>query len=261
MGSASRQALETAIAALDKLGSTDLATGERLLAAARAIAGSTQLRALLADPGIEAQGKSRVVNQVFSGFGDIVPVLDAVVNARWSSGNELVDGIETLGYRAVSASAPQGVSVDRELFSFGAAVGSNSELELAVGSNLGGHGAKTVLVDRLLVNASEQTRVIVRHIVQSPRKRRFSDAIRRAASVVADQSGLGVATIRTATALTAAQLDRLEKALSVRYGRQLSINQVVDTGLIGGVRISIGDDVIDGSVATRLNDLRLQLAG
>jgi F-type H+-transporting ATPase subunit delta len=261
VGSASRQALETAIVALDRLGSTDLATGERLLAAARAISGSTQLRALLADPGIEAQGKSRVVKQVFSGFGDIIPVLDSVVNARWSTGRELVDGIETLGYRAVSASAPVGVAVDRELFSFGAAVASNSELELAVGSSLGAEGAKTVLVDRLLVSASEQTRVVVRHIVQSPRRRRFSDAIKKAAAVVADQSGLGVATVRTATPLSAAQIERLEKALSAKYGRKLSINQVVDASLIGGVRISIGDDVIDGSVATRLNDLRLQLAG
>jgi F-type H+-transporting ATPase subunit delta len=38
------------------------------------------------------------------------------------------------------------------------------------------------------------------------------------------------------------------------------VNQVIDPTLIGGVRIAIGDDVIDGSVRTRLDDLRLRIA-
>jgi F-type H+-transporting ATPase subunit delta len=40
----------------------------------------------------------------------------------------------------------------------------------------------------------------------------------------------------------------------------LRINEVIDASIIGGIRVQIGDDVIDGSIATRLNDLRLQLA-
>ncbi|HEY8590427.1 MAG TPA: F0F1 ATP synthase subunit delta, partial [Naasia sp.] len=93
------------------------------------------------------------------------------------------------------------------------------------------------------------------------RGRRIGALLRRTAGVIADEAGLGIATVVTATPLAPAQLQRLERVLSVRYGRSLSINQVIDETLIGGVRISVGDDVIDGSVATRLSDLRLQLAG
>jgi len=49
--------------------------------------------------------------------------------------------------------------------------------------------------------------------------------------------------------------------LATAYGRKIVINQVIDPALIGGVRITIGDDVIDGTVRTRLDDLRLRLAG
>ncbi|MDP1788870.1 MAG: F0F1 ATP synthase subunit delta, partial [Rhodoglobus sp.] len=64
----------------------------------------------------------------------------------------------------------------------------------------------------------------------------------------------------SAAPLTAAQLDRLAKGLTKQYGRGLRINQIVDPAVIGGLRVAIGDDVIDGSIATRINDLRLQLA-
>ncbi len=260
MGSASRKALEAGIAALDAQHSTDLATGEQLLAATRAIASSVQLRALLADSGIEEQGKSGVIRRVFGGFTAVLPVLDTVVAQRWSNGEELVDGLETLGYRAVAASA-QGDGIETELAAFGQIVRSDAQLELAMGTSLGTPEAKLALVDRLLSGASQQTRVIVRHIVASLGRRRFAESLRRAAAAVADQSGQSVAVVRTAVALGDAQLQRLEAALNSRYGRRLSISQVIDPTLIGGVRISVGDDVIDGSVATRLNDLRLQLAG
>jgi F-type H+-transporting ATPase subunit delta len=97
--------------------------------------------------------------------------------------------------------------------------------------------------------------------VTQPRGRRIGELIRFASTVVADQSGSAVATVTTAVPLGAAQLQRLETTLASQYGRRVQLNQVIDASVIGGIRIQIGDDVIDGSVATRINDLRLQLAG
>ena len=70
-----------------------------------------------------------------------------------------------------------------------------------------------------------------------------------------------VATVTSAQPIGREQLDRLRAGLSKSYGRALEINSVIDPSVIGGVRVQIGDDVIDGSVASRLNELRLQLAG
>jgi F-type H+-transporting ATPase subunit delta len=78
--------------------------------------------------------------------------------------------------------------------------------------------------------------------------------------MVAAQSELTIATVYTATALPAEQEERLQAVLAKKYGR-LKINQIVDTALVGGVRVQIGDDVIDGSIASRIHELRLQLVG
>jgi len=259
MGSASREALATAKAALARPSER---MGEELLLASRAIAGSAQLRSVLADPGVPEADKGRILSRIFAAFdAGTIKMLGTLTAERWSRGSEFVAGVEELGLRALAASAPAGVNIERELFTFETAVRSNAELELAVSSKLGDPESKVTLVNRLLTGASNATRIIVAHVVRLPRGRRIGETLRTTAGIVADQAGLGIATVRTARPLSAQQLTRLEQALSVRYGRKLSINEVVDETLVGGVRISIGDDVIDGSVATRLADLRLQLVG
>jgi F-type H+-transporting ATPase subunit delta len=265
MGSATREALAVTRAALSaRGGAVDLATGEGLLEAGRVVGGSPQLLAALADPSADAVAKVALVNSVFS--SGVTPraleLLQAVAAERWSSHGDLLAGIEDLGIRAVAASAPSGVSVESEMFAFGATVSSDSALELALASKLGASAAKAHLVDTLLAGkASAQALAIVRHLVLQPRGRRIGELLRHAASVVADQGGATIATVSSATVLPAEQLNRLKTELARRYGRELSVNLVIDPALLGGLRIQIGDDVIDGSVATRLNDLRIQLAG
>ncbi|MGB4780317.1 F0F1 ATP synthase subunit delta, partial [Microbacterium sp.] len=83
----------------------------------------------------------------------------------------------------------------------------------------------------------------------------------RALRLVADQRGRTVATVYVARILDAAQLERLRAALSERYGTDVALNVVLDTTVVGGVRVEIGDDVIDATVSSRLNDLRQRLAG
>lgn len=265
MGSATREALSAARATLLGLPARDvtLQLAEELFAASRVIADSTQLRALLSDPSGEAAEKKAAIVAVFgSTVGTTAQdvLLDAV-SRRWSDDRDLVAGIEEIGYRATAQSADSGVSIDRELFEFTAVVSSNSELELAVGSKLDSVGNKVALVERLLAKkASAQTMAIVRHLVQALRGRRFGAAVQQAAAIVADQAGLSVATITSATPIAAAQLARLEKGLAASFGRSLRINQVVDPDIVGGLRVQVGDEIIDGSVASKLGELRLQLS-
>ncbi|GAB3581565.1 F0F1 ATP synthase subunit delta [Leifsonia lichenia] len=264
MGSASREALARSVSALAAQGSkADLATAEDLFAAGRVVADSAQLRAVVSDPSADPAGKTALVQRVFASLSaPAVELLGAIAAERWSSQNDVLAAIEELGVRSIAQSAPAGVDIAAELFAFGGAVTSDAQLELALRSKLADPTAKSELVERLLNGkASVQTVAIVRQLVLQPRGRSIREGLREAARVVAAQSGLTVATVFTAKQLPAAQAERLQAGLAAKYGQKLKINQVVDPTILGGLRVQIGDDVIDGSIASRITDLRLQLAG
>lgn len=264
MGSATRGALAGTRAALDELGTAELQVAEDLLAVGRVVGSSSQLRSALTDSEADDAQKRSLVESVFGGriTADAVSLVTAAATRRWSTGDDFVAGLEDLGYRVAAESAPEGVDLDAELFAFEQAVASDAELELALGSKLSPLAPKLALVDRLLGGkATPQTVAIVRHLVEQPRGRRIGELLRHAASVVADQRGFDVATVTTAVPLTAEQLGRLEQGLSAQAGRRIRFDTIVDPAVLGGVRVQIGDDVIDGSVASRLSSLRQKLAG
>ena len=263
MGSASRVALAAATQKLAAASGVSLSTGEQLLAAGRAIESSAQLRSVLADPAVTSDRKSALLTSLFGSLdGTASALLTGVVESRWSNSDELLDGIENLGIRAIAIATGAGAGIEGELFAFGRAVSSDHELELAVGSKLGNPEAKAQLVSTLLGGKAQAATVaIVRHLVQSPRGRRIGQLLSGAAEIVAEAGGSRVATVTAAAPLSAAQLTELEKSLSGRYGQSLRINLNIDPTIVGGLRVQIGDDVIDGTIASRLADLRIRLAG
>lgn len=261
MGSATTQALATSVAALGAA-TVDLDTARELFAAARAVAGSTALSGALADPAAAPEARGALVARV---FGTLSPVTQSLLSTaaaqRWSSQDELVDGIEELAIRA-AAKAEQGVDLEGELFRVSRIVAENPELELALGRRLGDGSAKGTLMQTLLGGrTSETTTLVVSSLVQEPRGRRVRAILARAIRIVAAQRGRTVATVTTAAPLTAGQAERLATALSRSYGGEVTISTVVDPSLVGGVRVQIADDVIDGSISARLADVRQKLAG
>ncbi|CAN5187117.1 F0F1 ATP synthase subunit delta [soil metagenome] len=262
MGSSTREALVEARSALAALTTVDLATGEQLLAAGRVIGESSPLLAALVDATAEQADKVSIVDAIFANYTAAAKtLLGAVASARWSNGTDLLAGIEEIGFRTLARSAAASVSIEDELFTFGEAVASNSELELAVSSKLGSAESKASLV-RALVDgkASKQTAAILEHLVQQPRERRIGTLLTDAATAVADERGFSVAIVTTAAALSAAQVSRLTTALGTSYGREIHVNHVIDPTIVGGLRVQVGDDVIDGTISRRLTELRLQLA-
>lgn len=261
MGSATRGAVMSARNVLADMSGVDLATAEGLFGAAASLAGSAQLRSILTDSGRSVEQKSQIVRKVF-GSQLTEPALNlvlATVSARWSSQDDLVAGIEQLALRAAASSADADLA--SEVFQVGQAIQSDASLEFALSSRTAAASSKAELVERLLAGkASPQTILIVEHFVRSPGSRSIRESLDYSRSVVADQTGFTVATVFTARVLNSEQVARLERALSDKYDRAVRVNQVIEPDVIGGFRVQIADDVIDGSVASRINDLRLQLA-
>ena len=89
----------------------------------------------------------------------------------------------------------------------------------------------------------------------------FDAVLARFADEVAARRQRVLAEVRSAYELGKAESKRLAEALSATYGQEVHLNVIVDPAIVGGLRVSIGDDVIDGTVAGRLEDARRQLAG
>ncbi|MFT4306632.1 MAG: F0F1 ATP synthase subunit delta [Microbacterium sp.] len=263
MGSATTNALAAVRQELAATPGVDLAVAGELFDAARAIDSSPQLRGALADSAAAPAARRKVVADVFGGAvsAPAVALLSSATSQRWSGAADLVDGVEELAVRAASIAAPE-ADLEGELFAVSRLVTANPELELALGSRLGDAAAKGELIRSLLSGrAGEATTLIVAAFVRHPRERRVRQLLTRATALVAHQRGRTVATVTVAAPLSAAQAERLTAALTARYGTPVTLSTVVDTAVLGGVRVQVADDLIDASVVTRLADLRQRLAG
>lgn len=263
MGSATTQAVAATTAALDEMPLSDLGVARELFAVARSLGDSPQLSGALADSAAAPAARAKVVADVF-GAAVSAPTVRLVTTAAeqpWSTASDLVDGIEELAVRAAAKASPT-ADVEAELFAFSRTVAANPALELALGSRMGDASAKGDLVTTLLNGrASEATIVIAASLVRQPRERRVRELLSRGMRLAAAQRGRTVATVYTAVELSDAQRERLAAALGAKYDTQVSLNTVVDPTIVGGLRVQIADDVIDGTVATRLGELRQRLAG
>lgn len=254
MGSASREALAQARSALG----SGAETGAQLLAAATQLRENPALAGALGDAAAEAQQKQSLVGQVFTGVSsETREVLSAAAAERWSHAAEFVSGVEELGIRA---EARVNASLSDELLAIADLLDREHELQLTLGSKLGEAAHKVSLISGLLQGKASASAIsVVSHLVGS-QNGRLDQALRRSARVAADEQGTELATVTVAQPLSLDQADRLSKVLEASAGRPVKVTTIIDPSLIGGVRVQLADDVIDGSVRSRLEDLRQQLA-
>lgn len=272
MTSSFRGASADAVAALtDELGgavsgSPETATtvaGE-LFSVAQTLRTEGSLRRFATDASVPAEAKSGLVGQVLGGKVSeaTLTVVRSAVSRRWISAADLPHALEHLGVvSAVRSAGDQAGRLSDELFAFAQAVKDNPELRDALSDPARSIEDKAALVRSLLEGKALPATVAL--VVQSlaGTYRTVGAALAEYQKVAAEAHGQGVATVRVARDLSAAERDRLADALSRQYGRPVHLNLLVDPSVLGGIRVEIGDDVIDGTVSSRLDDARRRLAG
>ncbi|MCE2657699.1 MAG: F0F1 ATP synthase subunit delta [Rubrivivax sp.] len=78
-------------------------------------------------------------------------------------------------------------------------------------------------------------------------------------ALVNARSGVSDATVESAFPIDAAALAAVVATLETRFGRKLNPTVIVKPELIGGIRVVVGDEVLDTSVAARLQQMRAAL--
>ncbi|HET9977204.1 MAG TPA: F0F1 ATP synthase subunit delta [Burkholderiaceae bacterium] len=100
---------------------------------------------------------------------------------------------------------------------------------------------------------------LLRTVIDNGRVAALPEIAAQFHALVNAQSGVSDATIESAYPIDAAQLADVKASLEKRFGRKLNASVVVKPELIGGVRVVVGDEVLDTSVAARLQQMKTAL--
>lgn len=224
------------------------------------------LRRTVTDASLPEGPKADLVRSIF-GQALSPQALDLITSAaarRWTVPRDLGHALEHLGIVAVVRGAEQQDEADAledELFGFGRLVADNPELRDALSDPARSTKDKQALVDSLLDGRTTAGTVQLAKQSVSGTHRTVALAVEAYQETVADHRNRLVATVRVARALSDDDANRLGEALAAQYGRPVHVNVMIDPDVIGGMKVEIGDDVIDGTVSSRLDDARRRLAG
>lgn len=271
MNGASREALAAARERLDALTDSTSVNAAQLadeLAAVTALLGrEVSLRRVLTDPAQDGEAKAQLAERLLGAQvgGPALDLLSGMVRSRWSQSRDLVDALEELAATADLTSAQQSGELDDvedELFRFGRIVSSNTGLRAAL--------TDRAAADRGQERAARQparrpcqagfTERLVTRLVTAPRGRSLEAGLESLSKLAAERRSRLVAVVTTAVPLSDPQKQRLGAALAKLYGRHMHLNIDVDPEVLGGIRVQVGDEVINGSIADRLDDATRRMA-
>ncbi len=148
-------------------------------------------------------------------------------------------------------------ATEDELFAVAQALAGSDELrEVLSDRNIPAARRQQIVEDLLGGQAGDATVALVSMVVGAGRA---GDLVRIIEAAVERSAGLrnkAVAEVRSAVALSDDQQQRLAQALRRATGKDVTVKVIVDPTVMGGLVTRIGDEVIDGSVRARINQLR-----
>ena len=252
--------------AADGASADDLVTvGNELDEVADLLGREVVLTRTLADSSREASERSSLAGTLFDSRLDArtADVVKAAAGSPWSRPEDLVEALRTLAREALLVSAEQGGRLDAvedELFRLGRIVSAQPDLERLLADPAGDAAGKQQVLDRLIGDRTEPTtQRLAAQLVAHPTGHGIAAGFERLAELAAERRERSVATVRSAVTLSDAQSERLATVLARIYHREITVHLEVDPELIGGLVIQVGDEVIDGSVSGRLDDLARRL--
>jgi F-type H+-transporting ATPase subunit delta len=271
LGGNSRQSLASLRSALDEklkgLSPDDCAAiSNDLFRALTALNSSVGLRRAFTDPSRDAQSKAVLVNDLFdkSLSKSVLFLLLEAVSQRWSSSADIASAVEQLAIEAEATAANGRDALDRvqdELFIFGRILGENRELRQVLGDRMGSVAGKHELVDSLFsAKAETSTTRLLSQMVNGLAGRSIDSVLSVYQDGVAARRNRLIVLVTTSAALTAGQSEKLKQVMSAQAGQPVHLNFHIDPAVLGGVSIRFADEMVDGTISTRLAEAGRALA-
>lgn len=240
--------------------------GDQMFAVVGLLDREPALRRSLSDPSVDANARAGLADTLLRGkiSATALDQVTGLAGDRWSEPADLTDAVEELAVMAICTSADTAGQLDEledELFRFGRIVGGNPGLRYAL-SNLfvPAQGRRSLVVDLLDGKVTPPALRLISQAAAHPRGRSMDANLESYANLAAALRQRLVAEVHVAVPLSGDQRSRLAAVLTAAYGHDVHLNVVVDSQLVGGMTVRIGDELINGSVASRLAELRRGLA-
>ncbi len=241
------------------------AMADDLFAAVDALGAQPALRRALTDPTTADEARAAMASSLFGGkvSDGAVAVIGEASRLRWSTTGALASALEREAIRAlfgVAQRAGQLDEVEDQLFKVGRLVDANRDLRATLADRQTPVAARQDLLGGLITGrVSPLVDRLARRAVLA-RARTFDLTLESYLGLAADLRRRAIATVEVARPMTADQEARLRAALTAQVGREVNLRVVVNPAVLGGVRVSLGDEVIEGTVAGRLADAERKLS-
>lgn len=239
--------------------------GEDLFAVADTLDASAALRRAVTEPNRDSDAKATLVTTVFDGkvAPEVLDLLAGLARSRWSAEVDLAEAIEQLGITALLAAAESRGALDaleEEVFHITRTLADNRDLRLALAERDRSAADRVGLLTSVFTGkvGPESLALAARAV---SREGSITSGLLRVSGLAAERRRRVLAVATAAVPLTEGQIERLTDMLSRAYSRPVQLNIAVDPAVVGGLRIQVGDEVVDGTMLTRLDEARRRLAG
>ena len=273
MRSASRQALTDL---LDRFGEiakdlddTALTTlADKLVSVAELLTHEVVVTRYLATRAEDSTPRIRLIERLLSGkVGDpALEVLSSAVSERWSDTDDLIIALQHIARQALLVRAERAGKIDEvadQLFWFSRILDEEPHLATLLGDATAPAEGRVTLLRNVLERAGRTVNPIAAALlaqtVELSRGEPAEDAMLRLAGVAVARHGEVVAQVSAAAELSEPQRTRLTEVLARVYGNPVTVQLHIDPELLGGLSISVGDEVIDGTLSSRLTRAHSQL--
>jgi F-type H+-transporting ATPase subunit delta len=238
--------------------------GSDLFSLAVTLDSAHSLRRALTEPAVPAEAKSRLLHSLFDGkvAEASLAVAETGVAQRWSRTRDFCDALEQASVAAHVAQADAEGHLDDvedNLFRFSRIADGNPGLREALGDQAVPVEGKRQLLSNLLGDKVDTTTAALLAQAVAGRNRSLTSTLALYQRVAADRRNSMIATVWVAAPLSAEHHARLADALSAQHEREVHLNVVVDPDVLGGVRVAVGDEVLDSTVEARLKQAQRRL--
>ena len=236
------------------------------------VQGSSRIALALTDPARSLEDRVRLLQTLAENLSEVaLTTVEGALSAA-PSAQELPTVIETLGECAVQRGAQaegKAIEIADEIFSLERFVRANQQVRSALSDRNREPKYRVRLLQELFGSSLSRpaTTLALRAVSAVSRDSKLEDSVSLTGNLrhmrrdLAAAGDTVVATVQVATPLADAQAERLRDILSRRYQKNIHLQVSVEPSVLGGMKVRVGSQIFDGSLATIIQETKQKLAG